>query len=590
MPITPRDQQDLARTFEEVRERLPGRRKEDAFPILYLGKKFKCARDEALARMNTEDRDVRFDAFHYDRDTRNFYVLACFWTDNHNALKEPLDWFASSGVELVFGNGPTKSAFVSRVRAEVNEYRSAIDRVYLQLVYKGATEAADSSQGLTDRRENLENKRHYLEQAFGGRPVEFHVELVGDRRSPPPPRPRDTHEVRFVDRATLEVEGDDHTLHVGFIRLMDLFRIYSELGVRFFDRNIRASLSADNAPNRKIREALTAIAIREQESPEVFVFNHNGVTLAAEHVQFGNESAVLKVPRLLNGAQTVSSLSQFLSDMGDSPTPPQPHLLERIMVIAKIVVGDPWSEFVTRVTISNNQQNPVESWNLRANDRIQCDLHDRFREELGIFYSRQENAFQGLSSEELDEYGIAEQNRDIKIRQLAQTFLAAQGEIVLMTHLPEVFEKQHHYEATFRKSYLLSDPRRIVLAYKAGLMINRVFPAMEERAGAWLVPAIRKSRSLIWALLIQGILNDDKVLDANLEAYGNTLTQEHSFGDYLKELASGRVLSALRESYSNDDSRKKIEAEKYTFTKTKEAYQRAMAFAAERFGWAKKQL
>ena len=55
-------------------------------------------------------------------------------------------------------------------------------------------------------------------------------------------------------------------------------------------------------------------------------------------------------------------------------------ILESIKVLAKIVVDDPSSVFVTNVTICNNRQNPVEPWNLRANDRIQCDLHDKLRE------------------------------------------------------------------------------------------------------------------------------------------------------------------------------------------------------------------
>lgn len=590
MAITSRDQQDLAQTYERVRGKFPNVRKEDVFPVLYLGKKFKCAPEEALARVNLADEDVALDAYYFDRETKNLYLFVCKWTENHNALKEALDWLVADGLERLLGPAEaTSSSFVNGLRAEVHEYRSAVERVFVQLVFKGSAENADNSQGLSDRRENLENKRHVVEHALAPRPVDYRVEIIADRRSPPPPRASDTHMVHFVDRATLAVPGDEHVLHVGFIRLMDLYRIYQELGVKFFDRNIRASLSPDNPPNRKIREALSSITQKRQDPPEIFAFHHNGVTLAAEQVTFSAESAVIKVPRLLNGAQTVSSLAQFIQETDESPVRPSRDLLERLMVMAKLVIGDPWSEFVTRVTISNNQQNPVEPWNLRANDRIQCDLHDKFREELGIYYSRQENAFQALSMEELEELGIAEQNRDLKIRLLAQALLASQGELVLMTHLPEVFEKQQYYEATFRRSYLQTDARRIVLAYKIGLMMNRVFPRMEEKAGQWLVPAIRKSRNHVWALLIQAVLNDPD-LDSLLEAFGIGLTQEHAYGDYLKELAGTKVLHALRESYNNDDCREKILKEKYTFTKTKEAYQRAMAAASERYGWTKRSL
>ncbi len=64
---------------------------------------------------------------------------------------------------------------------------------------------------------------------------------------------------------------------------MDLIGIH-EVRARFFDRNIRGGLSPDNIPNKKIREALERIVLKQADSPAVFAFKHNGVTLAAEKV------------------------------------------------------------------------------------------------------------------------------------------------------------------------------------------------------------------------------------------------------------------------------------------------------------------
>jgi hypothetical protein len=106
------------------------------------------------------------------------------------------------------------------------------------------------------------------------------------------------------------------------------------------------------------------------------------------------------------------------------------------------------SDFVAVVTLSNNQQNPVDSWNLRANDRIQCDLQDKFREDLGIYYSRQENSFQNMSDSDLAEMGIDDNRCDLRIKLLAQTFLAAQGELDRMSRLTEVFDNQERFWQT----------------------------------------------------------------------------------------------------------------------------------------------
>ena len=43
---------------------------------------------------------------------------------------------------------------------------------------------------------------------------------------------------------------DGEILTVGFLRLMDLHRIYEDMGQRLFDRNIRAALSGEEAVNR----------------------------------------------------------------------------------------------------------------------------------------------------------------------------------------------------------------------------------------------------------------------------------------------------------------------------------------------------
>jgi hypothetical protein len=84
-------------------------------------------------------------------------------------------------------------------------------------------------------------------------------------------------------------------------------------------------------------------------------------------------------------------------------------------------------------------------------DNRQVDLADKFLSELGIFYSRQEGAFENLTDDEREELGI-EDPKDLRIRPLAQTFLAVQGDVYNMAHLPDVFESQKLYQDTFRSA------------------------------------------------------------------------------------------------------------------------------------------
>jgi|LQYC01.1.fsa_nt_gi hypothetical protein len=591
MPITKKDLQELDQCYADYSDKYQGR-KEDYFALVYLTKKFKCRVEDVAHQVAFWGNDYGLDAYFIDREGRNLYLLQFKWSENHNLFKESLERLTKDGLERIFGN-PLQDArqneYLRYLKADLREHQSLIDRVYIQFIFKGNLEAAENSAGLSDRLENLQNKKYLFENVFGNRQVELIPEFISDVRLPPPPPPIDTFTISFTEKVSVQLSDSDKALYVGFITLMDLHRIYQSIGHKFFDRNIRAGLSADNPPNRKIREALADIVLKQKDSPEVFAFNHNGITLAAEQVVFRDGQAIIKVPRLLNGAQTIISVAKFLKDNEGSPIiKANQQALESIRVLAKVVECDPQSDFVTNVTICNNRQNPVDPWNLRANDRIQCDLQDKLKEDVGIFYSRQENTFSNLSDSERQEMGI-EDTRDIKIKPLAQTFCAVQGEIDRLSRLSDVFENFKYYGDTFRDSYLKCDARKLVLAYKVFLMLNSPMQRLEERAPNKLVYPLSRARNLVWAPLIQGLLNDSK-LPEHLERFGSTLAKETDFRELLKGIASGKILPILKGVLADEGYQQKISEEKYSFLRTKEIFKRCMDVAYEKYDWTKRSL
>src|ERR1035438_466872 len=106
---------------------------------------------------------------------------------------------------------------------------------------------------------------------------------------------------------------------MGFVRLADLHRMYLTLGSRFFDSNIRYGLGEGEAVNRAISGALKKIIIEKAEQPSVFALDHNGITLFAEHVEHLDGQCRLTSPRLLNGAQTVTTVAGFREKNKDNP-------------------------------------------------------------------------------------------------------------------------------------------------------------------------------------------------------------------------------------------------------------------------------
>ncbi len=103
-------------------------------------------------------------------------------------------------------------------------------------------------------------------------------------------------------------------------------------------------------------------------------------------------------PRLLNGAQTVTTFGRILElNKGNKNIEEHSDVLTDIWIPCRIITHAK-PEFVISVTINNNRQNPVMPWNLRANDLIQCQIADKFRDDLGIYYERQEEMFSAIAA------------------------------------------------------------------------------------------------------------------------------------------------------------------------------------------------
>lgn len=586
MPITTADKQKLDALWADYGSSYGGR-KEDYFALLYLTRRFKEDVRDIAHHVAFGGNDYGVDAYHIDPGTRNLYLFQFKWSESHSLFKDSIKRLTDHGIARIFGAAKDQDGqqndLLLYLHKELKEYKHVIERVYIHFVFKGEVDDAERSEGLDKRKEELEARGHVINDYFEGREIELLVDFVSDKPGKGGPPPSQSYEISMSER--ISTEHDGKRMFVGFVPLMDLYRIYSALRQHFFDRNIRAALSKDNAPNRKIREALDRIVLKTSEEPSVFAFRHNGVTLAADKVTEFDGKVRLYVPRLLNGAQTVSSLALFLEERSDNPLlKKNADKLDSIYVIAKVIADNPADDFITQVTISNNQQNPVPPWALRAMDTRQVDLADKFREELGIFYSRQEGSFDNLTDDEKEELGL-EEGRDLRIRPMAQTFLAAQGDVYNMGHLADVFESQKLYESTFKRSYVDSaNPKAIVLAYKIGLMVTRTIMRIRELAPEKYWQAIPKARNLVWALLIQAVMHHPKY-DQLLEDYGTKLTKDPPYGDLLKQLAGTKVWPILKALLSSSSYQAKVEQQKFDFLRTSEAYKRAMAIADEKFGW-----
>ena len=575
---------DLSKTCGGVRN--------DYFGLLYLEREFNVEREKAIAQVAFGGNDYGVDGFHFDPDKRNLYLFQFKWSDSHAQFKQSFNRLIEAGMERIFGarnQDQHQNQLLLQLKSCIIENEAVIDRVCIHFVFTGDPGEAERSQVLDKLREDLENKKYLIDQKFS-RPVTMVIEFRSARTrkvgSTTHLRKTHTYAVRLSD--TVSQSGPNgETMTIGFIRLIDLQAMYREMGQRFFERNIRAALPEDESVNRSIQRSLKRIVLDGKDDSKVFLFNHNGVTLSAEAINPTDSEIKITEPRLLNGAQTVTTFARFLqANEGNNLLSERRDVIESIQVMCRVITNST-PEFTTTVTINNNRQNPVNPWNLHANDMIQLELQDKFRDDLGIYYERQEQAFANLSDEDLEALGITEY-KAIELTRLARTFLVSDGNIDKFSRFREVFEDDRIYNQVFHPNRLKADSRAIVLCYKVQFRLRRLVNVIVEK-GANKYDYVQRARNLLWGLLCQAILNDSKLED-RAEEFGRGLSLEAQFTEWLSGLATTRCRFILSDLVGDKAYAAKVAEGNFSFMRTNAAYKRSMEIAYKRWHWLEKTL
>ena len=128
-----------------------------------------------------------------------------------------------------------------------------------------------------------------------------------------------------------------------------------------------------------------------------------------------------------------------------------------------------------------------------------------------------------------------------------------------------------------------------MLAYKVQYALKSAMARMAEASSQKLAKAILKARYLVWSLLIQALLNDEK-LAAYLDEYGTSLRREADFRDLVAKLGTSRVLPLLKEVLSDQKYQARMAEERYDFLRSKELFTRCKRLAYERQHWTMQRL
>ncbi len=581
----------IDQVYSELKNTCKGVRN-DYFGLIYLENEFRIPREEVVNLVAFGGNDYGIDGFYFDRDRRNFYLFQFKYSKSYALFKDSFRRLIDAGMSRIFGaqtQDAKKNELLEQLNSSLLENQAVIDKVYVHFVFMGDPAEAEKSFVLDKLREDLENKRYYLDKYFH-RPVtliiEFRSAQAKKTGAVSHQRTSRTYPIELAESLD-SVGPDGQQMLIGFVRLIDLYGMYRDMEQRFFERNIRSALPEEGSVNRALDRAYQRIVVDEKEDPSVFVFDHNGVTFAAEKVEKIDGTYRVTEPRLLNGAQTITTLARFIEKNADNPVYKENRSrLENMRVICKIITAAA-DDFIVRVTINNNRQNPVEPWNLHANDMIQLELQDKFRDDLQIYYERQEKAFHNLGSEDLDDIGITA-GKPIELLKLTTMYLVVDGEIDKTSWMRRVFEDDKIYNQVFNKNRLNDDSKKVLLCYKIQFRLGRLMYDILDK-GPSKYGYLSRARPLLWALICQGVLNDRNIKKL-AEDYGQDMTMPADFTEYLSRLATRRcryLISTLASCKENAD---KVTEGKFSFLRTQASYKKCMKFAYKKWRWVEKGL
>jgi hypothetical protein len=100
---------------------------------------------------------------------------------------------------------------------------------------------------------------------------------------------------------------------------------------------------------------------------------------------------------------------------------------------------------------------------------------------------------------------------------------------------------------------------------------------------------INKARYLLWALLCQAMLNDNR-LDYYLENSGSSLSLDYDYTSWITELATNRCRFLIRDIVESRIYADKVADGNFSFLRTNSVYKRCMESAYKKWRWVEKRL
>ena len=245
--------------------------------------------------------------------------------------------------------------------------------------------------------------------------------------------------------------GQRTELEIVYLDLASLVDLYRCRGNKLFEKNIRLYLATKDARVRlqhPLEDTLDRICTAQLE-PSIFPFYHVGITITASARSLIADRAFgFEAPHIINGCQTINIADRYLKKLEKEKATEKIGRFKQIPVLAKVVIAAD-NETIREIAICNNRQNPIESWQLFANDQTHMEIEEALLG-IGVFYERQKGRFDAEKrfAHFVNQYPNTNGTK-ITVQDLGQLITLCREEIQLAAKPSEIYASKKNHDAVF---------------------------------------------------------------------------------------------------------------------------------------------
>jgi len=366
---------ELKKAVQEFQDNHPELSLDNAFVGWFLGAFYVKNEDEAMGALIGGARDKGIDAVYIDRESKSVFVVQGKYHQGPKATTEPRSdviALGQIGETLLLENKNRFDRLLADadvvVQDTLNKARKEIQKNNYRLVLQFITTGNISETHRKETEQMISDYRNASFQVFSRKDILCLMQDYLEGAAPPVPAiDIPIHEGQPFGRYD---ESTKISSWIFSVRGDEMARIFKEVGIRLFARNIRGFLGS-TAINKEMEETLI-------QEPELFWYFNNGITIICDEARQITEQGRTYIratnAQIINGQQT----TRVLAEVGKNKNAVvMVKIIELLRETAEAHLR--YTKIINKIVRATNRQNTISASDLRANDPEQVRIERGFR-------------------------------------------------------------------------------------------------------------------------------------------------------------------------------------------------------------------